>query len=61
MDWILTGVPRNCSPDNNELFDIEISNLLNGFKQLSIGDREEFLGILDLKLKLAKKNSIFHS
>lgn len=61
VDWILTGIPKNYSTDNLGLFDIETSNLLNGFKQLSVHDREEFLGILDLKLRLAKKNSVFHS
>lgn len=56
IDWILTGVINNSLfSTSTELSSIEEINLLNGFRALSINDKEEFIGILDLKLKLAKK------
>ena len=52
MDWLMTG--KSADEHNSELCQKE-DILLNGFKKLSEEDQEEFLGILDLKLKKGKR------
>lgn len=52
IDWILTGVsPKS---ENSYLTNVE-NELLNGFRELSKEDQEEFLGILYLKLSKSQK------
>lgn len=54
MDWLMTG--KSADKHNSELCQKE-DILLNGFRKLSEEDQEEFLGILDLKLKKGKRTT----
>ena len=52
-DWILTG--ESLKSDIIELSDLRENELLTGFRKLSEEDKEEFLGILQLKLHKSEK------
>ncbi len=49
IDWILTGTTSCC--EEFYFSDIREHNLILGFRNLPKEEQEEFLGILDLKLK----------
>ena len=53
VDWILTG--QSSISDNLDLLDIREKELLNSFRKLSEEDKDELLGIIDLKLRKRKR------
>ena len=53
IDWMLTG--NSSISENGIILDTEETKLLNGFRKLSEEDQEEFLGILDVKLRKGKR------
>lgn len=53
VDWILTG--KSSISDNSDLLDIREKELLNNFRKLSEEDKDELIGIIDLKLHKRKR------
>lgn len=52
MEWLLTG---NFSNMKIPVFSKNEETLIDGFRKLSEEDQEEFLGILDVKLRKGKR------
>ena len=52
MNWLVTGFSANMQ---NAVFCENEEKLLNGFRKLSEEDKEELIGILEIKLRKSKK------
>ena len=52
MQWLLTGVSSNME---NVTFSKNEEMLLDGFRELSEEDQEEFMGILEVKLRKVQR------
>lgn len=53
MDWLAAG--KYAHSENTEIYTPEEKKLLEGFQQLDRDGRDELLGILDLKLRIANR------
>lgn len=53
IDWMLTG--KSSISENTSILDNEEAELLNGFRELPEDDKEELMGLLQLKLRKVKK------
>ena len=52
MNWLATGISSNMQKSNICKLEEE---LLNGFRELPEDDKEELMGLLQLKLRKVKK------
>lgn len=53
IDWMLTG--KSSISESTSILDNEEAELLNGFRELPEDDKEELMGLLQLKLRKVKK------
>lgn len=53
VDWILTG--QSSISEDLDFLDIREKELLNRFRKLSEEDKDELIGIIDLKLRKRKR------